>query len=114
MAGRVEEVFYVLCLDSRCRVVYPALVGEGTVKDALVHPRHVVEAATRHRAASVMLAHNHPGGEARPSRQDRNLTRLLVQALGPLDINVLDHIIIEGNHAFSFAREGIMPVYDAG
>jgi hypothetical protein len=56
MAGRAEEVFYVVCLDSRLRVLFPALVGEGTVKDALVHPRHVVEAALRHRAAAVILA----------------------------------------------------------
>ena len=113
MAGRVEEVFYVLCLDSQGRVIYPALVGKGTVKDAAVHSRHVVEVAARHRAVSVLLAHNHPGGEARPSRQDRDLTRLLVQALGPLDIHVPDHFIIEGNQVFSFAREGVMPVYDA-
>jgi len=59
MAGRSEEVFYVLCLDSQLRVLYPALISEGTVKDAFVHPRHVVEAAVRHKAASVILAHNH-------------------------------------------------------
>lgn len=113
MTGRPEEVFYVLCLDSRCRVIYPALVGKGTVKEASVHPRHVVEEAIRYRAASVILAHNHPSGTTKPSRQDHTLTRLLVQALGPLDIKVLDHVIVEGNQAFSFAREGIMPAYDA-
>ncbi len=58
MAGRPEEVFYLICLDSRLRVLYPALISEGTVKDALVHPRHVVEAAIRHKAASAILAHN--------------------------------------------------------
>jgi DNA repair protein RadC len=112
MAGRPEEVFYVLCLDTQCRVVYPALISEGTVKEAVVYPRHVVEVALRHRAASVILAHNHPAGTTRPSQQDHQLTRLLVQALGPLDIKVLDHIIIAGNQAFSFAVEGIMPSYE--
>lgn len=112
MAGRPEEVFYVLCLDTQCRVVYPALVSEGTVKEAAVYPRHVVEEAIRHRAASVILAHNHPAGTAKPSQQDHQLTRLLVQALGPLDIKVLDHIIVAEDQVFSFARDGILPAYE--
>jgi DNA repair protein RadC len=112
MAGRPEEVFYVLCLDTQCRVVYPALISEGTIKEAVVYPRQVVEEAIRHRAASVILAHNHPAGTAKPSQQDHKLTRLLVQALGPLDIKVLDHIIVAGNKAFSFAVEGIMPSFE--
>lgn len=112
MAGRPEEVFYVLCLDTQCRVVYPALISEGTVKEAAVYPRHVVEEAIRHRAASVILAHNHPAGTTKPSQQDHHITRTLVQALGPLDIKVLDHIIVAGNQAFSFTREGLMPAYE--
>jgi len=111
MAGRPEEVFYVLCLDTQCRVVYPALISEGTVKEAAVYPRHVVEVAIRHRAASVVLAHNHPAGTSTPSSQDHHLTRLLVQALGPLDIKVLDHIIVAANKAYSFASEGVLPGY---
>lgn len=111
MAGRPEEVFYVLCLDTQCRVVYPALISEGTIKEAVVYPRHVVEVAIRHRAASVIFAHNHPAGTSTPSQQDHALTRLLVQALGPLDIKVLDHIIIAGNKAYSFASEGVLPLY---
>ena len=112
MAGRPEEVFYVLCLDTQCRVVYPALISEGTVKEAAVYPRHVVEVAIRHRAASVIFAHNHPAGTTKPSSQDHQLTKLLIQALGPLDIKVLDHIIVAGNQAFSFASEGILPEYE--
>ena len=109
MAGRPEEVFYVLCLDTQCRVIYPALIGEGTVKEAQVHPRHVVEEAIRHRASSIILAHNHPSGTARPSNQDHQLTLHLVQALGALDIPVLDHIIVAGRQTYSFAREGVLP-----
>jgi len=111
MAGRPEEVFYVLCLDSHCRVLYPALIGEGTVKDAHVEPRHVVEATLRHRAASVVLAHNHPGGAAGPSNADHRLTALLVQTLGAIGIPVLDHVIVAGEQAYSFAREGALPKY---
>jgi len=111
MAGRPEEVFYVLCLDSQCRVLYPALIGEGTVKEAHVHPRHVVEEALRHRAASVILTHNHPGGTAKPSNADHQLTAVLVTALGAIGIPVLDHIIVAGEKAYSFAREGVLPKY---
>ncbi len=109
MAGRSEEVFYVLCLDTQCRVIYPALVSEGTVKEAHIHPRHVVQEALAHKAAAVILAHNHPSGALKPSPQDHQITRVLVQAFEPLDIKVLDHIIIAGESAYSFAREGVLP-----
>ena len=107
------EVFYVICLDSHLRVLFPALVGEGTVKDALVHPRHVVEAALRHRAASVILAHNHPGDTAKPSNHDHKLTQQIVQALGSIDIRVADHVIVAVDQFYSFAREGALPRYES-
>lgn len=114
MAGRPEEVFYVICLDSQLRVLYPSLISEGTVKDALVHPRRVVEEAVRHKAASVILAHNHPAGSVRPSSHDHKLTRHLVQALGAINVQVVDHIIVAGEHTYSFQREGTLPVYEGG
>lgn len=113
MAGRSEEVFYVLCLDTHCRVRYAALIGEGTVKDAHVHPRHVIEAALRHRAASVVLAHNHPTGTAKPSKHDHRLTEALAQALAPLGIGLLDHVIVAGADWYSFARNGDLPATPA-
>lgn len=112
MAGRSEEVFYLICLDSQLKVLYPALISEGTVKDALVHPRHVAEAAVRHKAASVILAHNHPAGSAKPSVHDHKLTRSLVQALGGIHVQVVDHIIVAGEQIYSFSREGTLPVYE--
>lgn len=113
MAGRSEEVFYVICLDSQLKVLYPYLVSEGTVKDALVHPRHVVEAAVRHKAASVILAHNHPAGSVKPSTHDHKLTRNLVQALGGINVQVVDHVIVAGELIYSFSREGTLPVYES-
>ena len=112
MAGRSEEVFYVICLDSQLRVLHPALISEGTVKDALVHPRHVVEAAVRHKAASVILSHNHPAGSAKPSTHDQKLTRNLVQALGGINVTVVDHVIVAGEQIYSFSREGTLPRYE--
>jgi DNA repair protein RadC len=112
MAGRSEEVFYVICLDSQLRVLYPALISEGTVKDAIVHPRHVVEAAVRHKAASVILSHNHPAGSVKPSSHDIKLTRSLVQAVGGINVQVVDHIIVAGEMIYSFSREGTLPGYE--
>jgi DNA repair protein RadC len=112
MTGRPEEVFYVLCLNSQSRVLYPALISEGSVKEAHVNPRHVIEDALRHRAASVVLAHNHPGGSAKPSNADHRLTALLVRTLGAIGIPVLDHVIVAGQDTFSFAREGVLPKYE--
>lgn len=109
MAGRTREVFYVLCLDSRLRVKMPVLISQGTVKDAYVHPREVVEAALAHHASAVVLAHNHPSGDFTPSKADHRLTKQLVQALGLIDINVLDHVIIADDQSYSFAEMGVMP-----
>jgi len=109
MSGRSREVFYVLCLDSRLRVKFPAQIAQGTVKDAYVHPRVVVEAALAHHSSAVVLAHNHPSGHLSPSQADHNLTRQLVNALGILDINVLDHVIIADDQSYSFAEMGVLP-----
>lgn len=109
MAGRTEEVFYTLCLDSRCQLLFPALICEGTVNEALISPRLVVEAVVRHKASSVILAHNHPSGNTTPSDADIRITRLLIQALIPLGVRVMDHVIVAGDHVFSMAQEGLIP-----
>ncbi|MBF0262315.1 MAG: DNA repair protein RadC [Magnetococcales bacterium] len=106
-AGRTEEVFYVLCLDQRARLLFPALLSRGTVNEAHVHPRQVVEAALRHKAVEVILAHNHPSGNTTPSAADRHLTRILINALIPIGIRLVDHLITAGDRCLSMAQEGI-------
>ncbi|MBF0448569.1 MAG: DNA repair protein RadC [Magnetococcales bacterium] len=108
MAGRTEEIFYTLCLDNSCRLLFPALISRGTVNAANIHPRHVVEAALRHKASSVILAHNHPSGRLEASKPDILLTHTLVSALVPIGIRVLDHVIIAGNNSLSMAADGLM------
>ena len=107
MLGRPEEAFYVLCLDVRCRLLKAVLISEGTSRETAVHPSKVAEAALRHRASGVIFVHNHPAGSLSPSSQDRQLTRRLIQALGPLSIRVLDHLILAGERVYSFAEQGI-------
>jgi len=109
LAGRAEEVVYLLCLDAQCRVLFPALLSSGTVSEAHVHPRHAVETALRHRAASAILTHNHPSGEAAPSGSDHRVTGRIAQALSAVGIPLLDHVIVAGERTFSFEKEGMLP-----
>ncbi|MGI6684436.1 MAG: RadC family protein [Bacillota bacterium] len=106
--GRIYEVFFVICLDAQCRVIYPALAHEGTINQAPVYPRIIVEIALRHKAHSVILAHNHPGGSANPSRQDIEATQKIKSALNSISIQVVDHIIASGESYISFAEKGLI------
>lgn len=107
-AGRTYEAFYVICLDSQNRVNKAELVHEGTINEAPVYPRIIVETALRHQANSVILAHNHPGGSLNPSREDIEVTRRIVTALNAISIRVVDHIIVGGDKYMSFAERGLI------
>lgn len=107
-AGRPYEAFFVICLDAQNKVNYAALVHEGTINEAPVYPRLIVEAALRHHANSVILAHNHPGGSLKPSSSDLDVTRKIRNALTAIGISVVDHIIVAGESYTSFAEQGIM------
>lgn len=108
LRGVPVERFYLICLDAQCRVTYPALLQEGTIDQAAVYPRTVAETALRHRAHSVILAHNHPGGALQPSKADIRVTRKVMEAMKPLGIDVLDHIIVGNAGYYSFAAERSM------
>jgi len=107
-AGRVYEAFYVICLDTQNRVNFPALVHEGTLDEAPVYPRIIVETALRHQASTVILAHNHPGGTLHPSSADIEVTKKVVSALNAISVQVVDHIIVAGDAYISFAEKGLL------
>lgn len=107
-AGRTYEAFFVICLDSQNRVNHAALVHEGTINEAPVYPRLIVETALRYQANSVILAHNHPGGSLQPSNADINITKKISVALEAISINVVDHIIVAGDKYMSFAEKGLI------
>ncbi len=88
------EVFHVLLLDTRSRLIRDVEVSRGTLNASLVHPREVFHEATKAKAASVVLAHNHPSGDPTPSSDDIKITRELVEAGRVMKIEVLDHIIV--------------------
>lgn len=103
-----HEVFMVLFLDAQNRVLAQEALFSGTLTQTAVHPREVVKRALHHNAAAVILAHNHPSGLAEPSRADEMLTRSLKDALALVDVKVLDHFVVAGNVALSFAERGLL------
>jgi DNA repair protein RadC len=108
LVGYVYEVFYVISLNTRNLVNNASMVQEGTVNEARVYPRLVVETALRHKAVNIILAHNHPGGSLVASSADIELTKRIGQALSSISINVVDHIIVAGNGYYSFAENRLI------
>ena len=102
------EVFACLFLDTRHRIITYEELFRGTIDGASVHPREVVRRALQHNAAAVIFAHNHPSGVAEPSQADQRLTRRLSDALGLIDVRVLDHFVIGDHAAVSFAQRGMI------
>lgn len=98
------ERFYVICLDSQNRLINSVMIAEGTVDEATVYIRKVVEAVLQHQASSVILAHNHPGGSLDPTEEDVATTNRIVMALNLIEVTVMDHIIVADNLYFSFAE----------
>ena len=102
-----HEVFAMLALDNRHRLIEFVELFRGTVDGASVHPREVVKEALRLNAAAVILAHNHPSGIAEPSQADELITQRLRDAQALVDVRVLDHLII-GESVTSFAEQGLL------
>lgn len=101
-----HEVFACLFLDNRHRVLAFETLFHGTIDSAAVHARPLVKQALHHNAAAVILAHNHPSGVADPSQADHHITRRLQEALGLIDVRVLDHMVIGDGDVISFAENG--------
>ena len=107
LAGFEHEVFAVLFLDTRHRLIEYAEMFRGTIDSASVYPREVVKEALRLNAAAVILSHNHPSGNPEPSQADKVLTQRLKEALGLVDVRTLDHVIVVGADTVSFAERGL-------
>ncbi|EIU4871253.1 RadC family protein [Pseudomonas aeruginosa] len=108
LAGFEHEVFAVLFMDTRHRLIEYREMFRGTIDGASVYPRELVKEALRCNAAAVIVSHNHPSGNPEPSAADRTLTERLKQALGLVDVRVLDHVIVAGGDTTSFAERGLL------
>lgn len=106
LTGLRKERLYVICVSIRMHVLGCRMVCEGSVMEVNAYPRMVVETALNHNAYGVILCHNHPGGDAIPSRADKEATIELEKVLSALDIALLDHLIIADEGNYSMAKNG--------
>lgn len=112
MGHRSREAFCGIFLDARNRVLATEILFEGTLTSSAVYPREVIVKALEHRAAAMIFAHNHPSGDPSPSREDLNLTRKLLLALGHVGIRVHEHVIVGGDSCYSFADQGMIAEFN--
>lgn len=94
LRDKKQEYFVCLTLDGANRLIAKRIISIGTLTSSLVHPREVFAEAIADRAASIIVAHNHPSGNLQPSQADRDVTERLREAGELLGINLLDHVII--------------------
>ncbi|ABM63064.1 RadC family protein [Halorhodospira halophila] len=103
-----SEVFGGLFLDNRHRVIGFEELFRGTINGASVYPRELVRRALAHNAAAVIVAHNHPSGITEPSAADEALTHRLREALGLVDVRLLDHFVVGDGEPVSLAERGVL------
>jgi len=103
-----KEIFCVVLLDARHRVMGEERISEGSLTSSIVHPREVFVPAVRESAGAVVFVHNHPSGEPSPSEDDIAVTRRLERAAELLGIRVLDHVIIGDGVYASFKEMGLI------
>ena len=101
-----REVFLLMFLDTRHRVIATEVAFMGTIDGAEVHPRVVAQMALKHNAAAIICAHNHPSNHPEPSAADRAVTARLKQALALLDVRLLDHFVVTTKGCTSLAARG--------
>ena len=104
--GAVEEQFYLVCMDAKCKVLDCRMLFSGGLNAVSVNIRKVVETALRHHASSVILAHNHPWGVALPSREDEAVTREIESALELVGVRLADHMIVSDEDCVSLRESG--------
>jgi DNA repair protein RadC len=103
-----REQFLALCLNARNELVREVVVSVGSLNASIVHPREVFKPALACSAAALIIVHNHPSGDPAPSREDREVTRVLSEAGRLLDVPLHDHVIVGADAYFSFRDAGLL------
>lgn len=106
--GKGYEQFYVVWLDSQNRLIHFECLSEGGSSESPIYLNKLAAGALRHKAVKGIVAHNHPGGDASPSKMDIGATIEIAKALGTLGIELLDHIIVCDNSSFSFQADSLI------
>lgn len=97
-----QEHFYVLMLDTKNNITGEQLISKGTLDASIIHPREVFKPAIKNSASKIILVHNHPSGDPKPSEEDLEITEKLIDTGKQIGINVLDNVIIEGQEFWSW------------
>jgi len=108
MRDMKKEIFKVVLLDGKNKIIKDVTISEGTLTKSIVHPREVIKEALTESAAALILIHNHPSGEPQPSLDDVEITNRIISACDLMGLRVLDHVIIGDNDYFSFFNEGLI------
>ena len=103
-----QEVFGILILNTKNKIVAVHEISRGTLNASMVHPREVFKPAVLHNAAAIICFHNHPSGDPKPSRDDIEITKRLVEAGNIMGIEILDHIIVGDDGYISLKERGVM------
>lgn len=103
-----KEVFVVIFLNQGNKILHHEIISEGGITGTVADPRIILQKALEHNATAIILSHNHPSGNLKPSRQDELLTDKIKHAAAYFDIKVADHIIVSNEGYFSFADEGLL------
>ncbi len=103
-----KEHFMVASLDSRNKIISIDIVSIGTLNSSLIHPRETFEIAIKNHAAGIIICHNHPSGELKPSEDDLIVTNNLIRSGQLLGIEIADHLIISKKNYFSFKEKKII------
>ena len=108
MERKDVEILVVLLRDVRRRLIHREILSKGTLTELLLHPREVFHAAIKHRAHSVIIAHNHPSGDPTPSISDTQMTHILMSAGAVVGIPLADHLIVGKASFVSFLEKGLL------
>jgi DNA repair protein RadC len=114
IGGEKIEVLYVLLRDARKALLHQEAIGRGILDEVIMHPREVFHSAIRHRAHSLIIAHNHPSGDPSPSHSDLEMTHTFRSAGRMLGIPVIDHVIVGRDSYFSFWKKGLLDPREMG
>ncbi|UDW84782.1 DNA repair protein RadC [Pasteurella canis] len=108
LESKEREIFLVLFLDNQHRLIKQEEMFLGTINTASVYPREIIKSALYCNAAALILAHNHPSGNAEPSMSDKRITQRIQSAAELVEIRVLDHFVIGKGNYYSFAENGLI------
>ncbi len=108
IGNKLKEELKVLCLNSKNEIIDDVNVEKGTENEIYIYPRKIVKIALENSSTAIILIHNHPSGDIKPSQNDIGITRNLKILLENIGITLHDHIIITANNYYSFRKEGLI------